>query len=177
MTRPAEHHETKICTTCHTEQPLSEFRPRRSGDDHRHNQCRTCFNAYHRRRRRRRLDRGKELDEFHRVVKNPRTSPCTVSVLCGAIIKRFGGLNAFLAEWKRQVDILLATRPGRKAVFDFFSAVLRLALTANEERKAPGLSDLTDEELQQEFDRAVEEAMCDRLADLVERGKIVLVSK
>ena len=68
------------------------------------------------------------------------------------MIKLFGGLEQFCAEWKADLDSLRMEKPGSKAVLDAKSAILKLVVdSTNQRHSAPDLAGLSDEELEKEF--------------------------
>jgi len=175
MTRPAKQEEMRICIKCGVERPLSEFRRRRSGTEHRHHDCRRCFNEYARERRATR--RRKLIGQGVREIKNPRTSPRKVKLVLAAMMRQFGGLSGFVTTWKEQFDHAAATKPASKGVWDSIRAINRMAEIADEYQRRWDVSDLSDEELAEALAGVVHEEVHATIVHLIDSGEIILVSK
>lgn len=94
--------ETKLCVTCGAHKPIDQFRRRRRGSEKRHGLCKTCFAAYMRTYRDNRRQRA--LRQFVQRAARQSLSVERMTRLCDAMLKRFGGVERFTAEWHRAMD-------------------------------------------------------------------------
>tara|TARA_R110002051_G_scaffold25842_2_gene62752 strand:- start:564 stop:1130 length:567 start_codon:yes stop_codon:yes gene_type:complete len=74
------------------------------------------------------------------------------SEVAAEMIRLFGGLERFCAEWKTDLDLLRVEKPGSKSVLDTKAAILKLIVESTNQRdSAPDLAGLSDQELEKEF--------------------------
>jgi len=145
----------KICEQCLEWKPDTEFRRRFKGESTRLNQCRTCHNETEqvRRARGRREQRDQHIAKFVTKLKNAKSNDL-VALLCKAMVQHFGGVQGFVDAWTQQIDRIRLEQPGSKKALDFFQAVVRMIEFCDSTE--PGVSELTDEELQREMIKCME---------------------
>jgi hypothetical protein len=114
---------SKTCSGCSRELQLDQFRKRRKGSDARESRCRDCHRDYMRWYRSDR--RRKVLNAFAREIKW-RTNETTLTALSAHLIRRFGGVENFVREWREEVGRMAGT----KQALDSYLAILRLVETA-----------------------------------------------
>ncbi len=91
---------TRICTTCATTKPLTEFRCRSRASSNRFGQCRTCHNAAERQRRAtRKAEHNSRLMGRHIACLKNRDKDEDVRLIYKAMLDQFGGLRGLVAAW------------------------------------------------------------------------------
>ncbi len=139
--------ETKTCHVCGDERPVEEFRLRSRNGEQRHNECKACYAAYmgeHHRRQRHR-----ELTTFNQQLKDRHNDVAFLAKLSQVMVRRMGGLSAFVASWKGAHDAARKARPGSKMVLDFYLAMVRLIEVSSE---SPDYSEFSIEDLELAID-------------------------
>ena len=134
MIQSASLSETRFCSTCGQERPSTEFR------------------------------RRKAINDFASHLNETGCGARCVANLCRTMLRRFGGLEAFATEWKRQIDAAAAARPGSATVLRNLQAVTRLieisdrqARTAPHPKK-PDVRGMSDEALRREWRELIKQA-------------------
>ena len=142
--------DSKLCEYCLTVKPITEFRRRYRDGTERMNECRTCHNESERMRRaHRRTSRDNDaIKQFVTRLKNTHR-PEQIELLCGAMIRRLGGLQSLFVAWVRQVEAAQSAQPGSKKVLDFYQAIFRMIEYCNSGRR--DLAEISDEDLQGEI--------------------------
>jgi hypothetical protein len=149
--------ETKTCTNCWQDKPITEFRRRRRDTEKRHNQCRECFAEYMRQYRARATQDS--IARFVRELSRSETRPGTMTVMCARMIRRFGGVDRFAAAWKNHFDAIAMERPHSRLMFQNVNAVMKLVMASDRARqrkpdvldRLPPVERMTDEELELEL--------------------------
>lgn len=137
----------KLCRDCGQDRPIAEFRLRRKTGTLRHAICAAChrerMRVFHARRR------GKDLNHSLGMITSGRLRPSTVELTLERLIKRFGSLDALVAEW---VNCARQSKQGSQAALRAFGAVGQLIAIADQRRPPePSVESLTDEQLEQEL--------------------------
>ena len=135
----------RLCEYCFSTQPLSEFRRRKRGSEHRVRQCRQCHNEFERYRRaaaRVRLSKQKIARDLSRV--RDASSANRVKALCAEIVRGYGGSEGFVRAWIACLhgDLLR----GGFAALRHLEATMRLIQHCEQDR--PDYSQMSDEELE-----------------------------
>jgi len=121
----------RICTTCCRSLPANAFRLHRRGGDRRRAQCKECHAkamADWRAGRRRR-----QFREFLKRATDPKRPDDAISNLVQTVIRRVGGLDAFVDLW---VGHLQSSPPGSAMSLRACEATIRL-LYSHDLRQAP----------------------------------------
>lgn len=135
----------RLCESCFHVQPLSEFRRRKRGCEHRVRQCRRCHNESERYRRaaaRARLGKRRMAQDLARV--REATSTNRVKAVCAEMVKGYGGAEPFVKAWTACLHRDL--QRGGLAALRHLEATLRLIQYCEENR--PDYSQLTEAELE-----------------------------
>ena len=135
---------SRLCETCFREQPLSEFRRRKRGSEHRVRQCRQCHNDFERYRRaairaglaKRRI--AKDLSRLRQAASVNR-----VKAVCAEMVRGYGGVEGFAEAWVGCLHGDL--QRGGFAALRHLEATIRLVQFCEQER--PDYSQFTEEEL------------------------------
>ncbi len=135
--------ETKTCHVCGDERPVEEFRLRSRNGEERHNNCKACWCAYMREYNRQ--QRHKELTTFNQQLKDRHNDVAFLAKITQVMVRRMGGLSAFVASWKDAHDAARKARPGSKMVLDFYLAVTRLIEVSSQ---PPDYDEFSDEDLE-----------------------------
>jgi hypothetical protein len=138
--------DVRLCESCFQVQPLSEFRRRRRGSNHRMRQCRRCHNEFERYRRaaiRARLSKRQIARDLSRV--RDAASANRVKALCAAIIRGYGGTEGFAKAWIYCLSQDL--RRGGFAALRHLEATIRLIQHCEDSK--PDYSRMSDQELKQ----------------------------
>jgi hypothetical protein len=134
-----ESEATRACSSCYAEKPISHYRRRCAGSEHRHCQCRACHNEQERERQK--AKRCGKTVSFARScldIDNPKDAARLLSALT---IQRFGGMARFARLFVEAIDD--ARRRGRSAtVLRCVMWFINLSVAAE-----PTLDDLSDEQL------------------------------
>ena len=139
----------KVCYVCGQAMPIEQFRPRKRGSTAREGSCRDCYNAYMRGYRQAR--RSKTLRRFTAQLRRENSLQRALGLVAGMTL-RFGGVEGLCREWMRHLN---AAEPGSRTALNTFLAIARMAELLEPSRPPEGISQLTDEELQQELKRSL----------------------
>ncbi len=136
------------CVTCQHLQPATDFVDTIGGLKHEScRKCRTSDEDAERTLQVRGIAKHLVAEARGTHIKSPH-----ITEVNAGMFKRFGGVEGFCNEWKKHIDILLATRPGSKVALDQFTDLMRLAKFATEHRStAPDVATITDAELLEEM--------------------------
>ena len=130
-----ESESSRHCSACHQSKPLTDFRRRRAGSEHRHWTCRRCH-ARHERER----EKAKRCGKAIRLAKNfiDVDHPDTVQYLSASVVQSMGGIRRFAAVFREAIDE--ASRRGNHATV--CRTILGLvSLMAHSQPKVEELSD------------------------------------
>lgn len=136
---------TRLCESCFHTQPLTEFRRRKRGSEHRMRQCRQCHNEFERYRRaavRARLGRRRMAKDLSRVRK--ASSANRVKAVCAEMVRGYGGAEGFAKAWVACLHRDL--QRGGAAAIRHLEATIRLIQHCEQDR--PNYSQMSDEELE-----------------------------
>jgi hypothetical protein len=136
---------SRLCETCLRVFPLTEFRRRKRGEEHRMRQCRRCHNEMERWRRaavRARLGKRRMAKDLASV--RDATSANRVKALCASMVRGYGGTEGFMASWLACLHRDLER--GGLAALRHLEATIRLMQHC--ERDRPDYSRMSDEELE-----------------------------
>ncbi len=139
--------KTKTCHVCGDERPVEEFRLRSRNGEERHNECKACWRDYMREYNRR--HRHKELTTFNQQLKDRHHDVAFLAEITQVMVRRMGGLSAFVKQWKDAHDAARKARPGSKMVFDFCLAMARLIEVSSQ---SPDYGEFSIEELERAVD-------------------------
>jgi hypothetical protein len=106
----------------------------------------------------RRARRSKTVGRFAAQLRRAGSLRRVEAVVAG-MAARFGGVDALCSAWKAQID---AAVPGSPACLRTFLALARMAQLVEPVRQPPDLSQLTDEELEEELARLLSKALEDQ---------------
>jgi hypothetical protein len=155
--------ETRTCTNCWEEKPITDFRRRRRGTEKRHGQCRACYNAYMREHRAAR--RHRVVAKLARRVNSNRTNLNRIAAPCNATFRRFGGVGGFCDQWTAHLDAVLVARPGSKAATDSILAIVRLVeVCQSQADDGADFQPLSDADLEREIRQYVDSRLKKLLA-------------
>lgn len=149
---------TKFCIRCAQPFPLESFPFRNRERGTRIGRCRGCRNLYMTGYRLR--QRAKRLGKTFADLRRSRDLD-GVAVLANVAFRKFGGLNRFIEDWKRQ---FVSAKPGSRIAGNMLDAMVRLA-EAVEANRPPkrDLSLVSDEDLERDLE--------ERLARLYPDGR------
>lgn len=136
---------TRLCESCFHTRPLTEFRRRKRGSEHRVRQCRQCHNEFERYRRaavRARLSKRKMARDLSRV--RDASSSNRVKALCAEVVRGYGGAEGFAKAWIACLHGDL--QRGGFAAIRHLEATIRLIQHCEQDR--PNYSQMSDEELE-----------------------------
>lgn len=136
---------TRLCESCFHTRPLTEFRRRQRGSEHRVRQCRQCHNEFERYRRaaiRARLSKRQMARDLARV--RDASSSNRVKGLCAEIVRGYGGAEGFARAWIACLRGDL--QRGGSAALRHLEATIRLIQHCEQDR--PNYSQMSDEELE-----------------------------
>lgn len=144
----------KVCTKCEQFKPLDEFHAKKTSSDGHASQCKECYNAASR-------ASTAAYKQLHAAMGgNTKLSAPHVTELCDKIIQKFGGLDGFVDYWHSQIERAREKSPGGKLVLDSLNHVSKLVVMSTEHRgSAPDTSDLSDADLEREFNEVGEKVM------------------
>lgn len=136
---------SRLCECCFRTHPLSEFRRRKRGSEHRTRQCRQCHNEFERYRRaavrarlsKRQMDR--DLSRFRDASSSNR-----VKALCAEVVRGYGGAEGFAKAWITCLHRDL--QRGGLAALRHLEATIRLIRHCEEDR--PDYSQMSEDELE-----------------------------
>jgi len=146
----------KICYSCRRALPLDQFPCRRRGSTAREGRCRNCRARYMRGYRKAR--RTRTVRHFVSEVRRAESLQRVIG-LCATMFNKFGGVEGFVRAWRENID---AAVPGSPACLRTFLALARMAQLVEPVRQPPDLSQLTDEELEEELARLLSKALEDQ---------------
>lgn len=112
---------TKLCLHCGQDQPIGEFRRMRKNGQYRVPECRACHNL--RERCRYAQNRMAHCDEFAAAILEARTFR-RQEVLCGIMLRSFGGAQAFMDFWREYTYDLIRQSPAKGIKFGLAMATL-----------------------------------------------------
>lgn len=149
---------TKLCSTCGQRRPIDDFRRRYRGRDDRQGECRDCHNQ-----RARDLRAKKRTRDLRGVAAamNRRSAGRRAAAFSRAILGRFGGLERFVDDWSRELQLAAAQRPGSPAVLKCYLLIAQGLEIATAPEPRPDPSQMTDEELVTEMMSSVAPALLD----------------
>jgi hypothetical protein len=136
---------TRLCESCFHTWPLTEFRRRQRGSQHRVRQCRQCHNEFERYRRaavRARLSKRRMARDLSRV--RDASSSNRVKALCAEVVRGYGGAEGFARAWVACLHGDL--QRGGVAALRHLEATIRLIQHCEQDR--PDYSQMADEELE-----------------------------
>lgn len=134
----------RLCETCFHTRPLTEFRRRKRGSEHRMRQCRWCHNEFERYRRaavRARLSKRKMARDLSRV--RDASSSNRVKALCAEVVRGYGGAEGFARAWITCLHGDL--KRGGFAALRHLEATVRLIQHCEQDR--PDYSQMSEQEL------------------------------
>jgi hypothetical protein len=106
--------ETKVCSKCLRDWPLSWFRRRKRDSERRHTHCRWCRWCYRQYfRRRREAERLKKINPTAKRLTKQSDAEILGSVTTD-LVRRFGGLDAFCRQFKAGCDAASAAAIPRR---------------------------------------------------------------
>jgi hypothetical protein len=135
----------RLCEHCFTPKPLSEFRRRKRGSEHRMRQCRRCHNEAERYRRtaiRARLGKRQMARNLSQV--RDAVSANRVKAICAEIVRGYGGTEGFAKAWIACLNCDLPR--GGLAALRHIEATIRLIQHCETDR--PDFGRMTDQELE-----------------------------
>ena len=115
------------CLDCGETLPITEFRRRERGSEKRQPQCRTCRNRHEREYRAAR--RRNDVEAFVRDTKQKRSAKAVRNLVI-VMLKRYGGVQGFAAEWRRQIN---AAPAGSRMAMDSLFAMMNLMQMVDED--------------------------------------------
>jgi hypothetical protein len=136
---------TRLCESCFHTRPLTEFRHRKRGSEHRMRQCRRCHNEFERYRRaavRARLSKRQMARDLSRV--RDASSSNRVKALCAEVVRGYGGAEGFARAWIACLRGDL--QRGGWAALRHLEATIRLIQHCEQDR--PDYRQMSDEELE-----------------------------
>lgn len=136
---------TRLCESCFFTRPLTEFRRRKRGSEHRVRQCRRCHNVFERYRRaaiRARLSKRRMAKDLSRV--RAASSANRVKALCAEVVRGYGGAEGFAKAWIACLHRDL--QGGGLAALRHLEATIRLIQHCEQDRL--NYSQMSDEELE-----------------------------
>lgn len=138
-----------VCHCCGDIKKLSDFSP----SDHGAGLSTVCDECRAKRKLSRKSQKIKDrksrrLEEFARQISRRNLGLPRLGELAVGMIRQFGGIESFCAEWFRNIE---AAEPGSKTRLDQYKAVGTLVKHANEQLTPTALDDLDDDELQEEL--------------------------
>lgn len=139
----------RLCESCIHTWPLTEFRHRQRGSEHRVRQCRQCHNEFERYRRaavRARLRKRRMAKDLASV--RDATSANRVKAICGAMVRGYGSTEGFMATWLACLHRDLER--GGLAALRHLEATIRLIQHCEQDR--PDYSRMSDAELEEMVD-------------------------
>jgi hypothetical protein len=134
----------RLCESCFHTRPLTEFRRRQRGSEHRVRQCRQCHNEFERYRRaavRARLSKQRMARDLSRV--RYAASSNRVKALCAEVVRGYGGAEGFARAWIACLHRDL--QRGGFAALRHLEATIRLIQHCEQDR--PNYSQMSDEQL------------------------------
>jgi hypothetical protein len=136
---------SRLCESCFHTLPLTEFRRRKRGSEHRMRQCRRCHNEFERYRRaavRARLSKRRMAKDLSQV--RDAASANRVKALCAEVVRGYGGAEGFAKAWVACLHRDL--QRGGFAALRHLEATIRLIQHCEQDR--PDYSQMSDEELE-----------------------------
>jgi len=119
---------TKVCSVCHQIRPINEFRRRYRDSEKRSAECRQCYNAYMMIYRRGFRIPNKKLAPNaarQRRIQN-------VAVLVNAVLRHFGGLNAFCVAWTQEFRSVTKERRGGRTLVRHMNSMIHVLFWSTE---------------------------------------------
>lgn len=99
---------------------------------------------------------AQETGRFVKMLRAPRIDAPHISQVCEQMARRFHGVENFTVFWKNQIDVAAMDHPGGKLVLDSCYAFVKLVSLSTEHRQtAPDVCDMSDEDLEREFQERV----------------------
>jgi len=154
---PPEETGQEFCFSCRKLKDRSEFAPSElamsvNGRGARCSQCKVERDATQRRA----VSLAKTqimYQMLHRAANRKEISFPHVSELCGALVRRFGGVDAVAEQWYQQIQKAIEKSPGSRNVLDAFMGLAKLATwsTENQDTAPMDMADLSDEDLAREL--------------------------
>jgi hypothetical protein len=102
--------------------------------------------------------RGKEISAFVRDARRKRNI-AQVGTLVNQMIRRFGDLEQFTADWKSEIDIQVMSQASSRRALDSFRTIAHLLVLCDEHRSRHEvkMEDLSDEDLERVLQESVAE--------------------
>jgi hypothetical protein len=151
------HGSRRICSRCGEPRDKAEFRilrHRLTGRMYFESCCKPCSKEKQKYRRRRRLEKAKQL-QFREAVM--RLKECGikaphVSEVWGELVNTYGGLQQFVTQYKAQIDAAVLRGAGSKVVLDAFKALTHLSVhSSNLQKDATDVALLTDADIENQL--------------------------
>jgi hypothetical protein len=152
----------RLCNTCKRNLPLEEYLPSKGYE------CNECV----RREQLRREAIGEIaqartlMTELMGVAEADKVSTAPkLDEICGGIVDKFGGPQAFVAKWYEQFTVALNTSPGSTRNLQHFIGIFRLISEANKHKREDDVSRMTSEQIQNEQKRLLLETLLEAASD------------
>jgi hypothetical protein len=152
----------RLCNECKRNLPLQEFLPQRDYT------CKECKELKEIRRTTiGEIAQAKELmgQLMTGVGDGTAKSAPKLDEICGLIVDKFGGPDAFVNRWHEQFTVALNNNPGSTKNLQHFVAVFRLISEANKNKRDDDVSRMTGEQIQQEQKRLLLETLLEAAGD------------
>ena len=146
--------ETKVCSQCLADLPITQFRRRSKGSDARSSDCRGCHTKAERDRLRtvRQKSHRDALDAWGRSV--TATDLPTLEAVTKLVMKKFDGPGRFFAAFKQMIDDCQDERVQPAARIRFFEALMSLSIRMSE-RESDRMENISTEDLERIHQQAL----------------------
>lgn len=160
--------DCQLCQRCCRSLPVAEFRFRSKASSRRMHQCRECTTSAQRERRRAHKTGAtkRAMAKLNRQLART-TDAKRVSWLVSDTISQLGGLHRFAASLRAHFDDVSSACLGSRETLNTLTAIINLSAASAALNPPRRPDDLTDDELAEDLQRLLEQAVMEHLPDLL----------